>query len=474
MKTMKSRGILFRVIALVVLFSMLTVSAVALSPSELNCSAAVAMDAYTGEVLFEKNPDTQLVPASLTKLMTVYLVYEAMEQGKFSLDSVVPIDSEVAMLSCNGTYSNVPLSMYSTYTVSQLLDAVIITSACAATLALAKMVAGTEADCVVLMNAAAEELGMNSVFYDSYGINASNRVTARGMGILCCQILQKYPDFLEHSRKLSYVHDGIRYYTTNHFLDGTYTCDGVVDGMKTGTMAVAGYCLTTTATQDGNRVVTVVLNSPYNDARYESAAKLLHYGFEQMSIRPPDYVEPFTDVSLNAWYADAVGYVYSQGLMKGINGWQFLPEDTLSRAMMAQILYNMSGNPQTPSDYLGDFTDVQTGAWYYDAMNWAVSTGLFQGRGGTRLDPDTGISRQEMVTLLFRYENYRGWDTSQRADISTYLDATDVMDFAQEAMSWSVAQGIVHGAGDDTLNPMGYAQRSQIAQVLMNSGYSVS
>lgn len=459
-----------RLLALAVIFSLLLtpVWAAELSEEELSCASAMLIDADTGRELFSKEPDLQRVPASLTKLMSVYLVYEAMAAGQYTEETVVPISTGIYTFSVNYNYSNVPLYTGGTYTVDELLDAVIIYSACAATKALAELTAGSETAFVELMNQTAEEMELDSSFADSYGGSSSNRVTARGMAKLCYQLLKKYPQFLDRSSKASFTFHGVTYSSSNRFLHGTYSCDGTVDGIKTGTTTAAGSCLVATAYQGEQRVISVVLGGGNDAARYTESQKLLNYGLAVLpAIDEITYVEPFRDVPLTAWYADAVYYVYSNSVMNGTSDTTFEPETVLTRAMMARILYNLEGSPAVDDDGVSSFTDTEAGTWYYNAVEWAAEAGLVQGRGAGIFDPTASITRQEMVTMLYRYAVYKGLDTSARTELLGYSDADKVMDFAEDAFRWSVAEGLIQGAGDGTLNPLGVAQRSQIAQVMM-------
>lgn len=464
-----------RLLATLLILTLFTGVVFAAEPANLDCTSAIVINADTGEVLFSKDPDIQLVPASLSKLMTVYLVYEAIAAGQFTENSVVPIDSAVSSFSFNYNYSNVPLYTSLTYTVDELLDAVIISSACAATQALAKFVSGTEEEFVTLMNQTAQDLGMDCYWYDSYGGSADNRVTARGMGILCTTMLKKYPQYLNHSSKTSYLFHGYRYYATNKFLNSAYgyTCDGVVDGIKTGYTSAAGNCLAVTAYQGTTRVIAIVLKCSNSNSLYTDAKRLLNYGFEVIS-QIPDYVEPFVDVKLDTWYADAVSYVTENGLMQGGGDNLFRPNDTLSRAMLIQVLYNVA-RPDISSmdaqEILSGFTDIASDAWYYDAMAWAVNAEICRGRDNGQLSPEDNITRQELVTMLYRFEEYRNGDTTPRADLSAYSDADEVMEFAQDAMSWSIAKEIIHGNGYGLLLPLYTADRAQMAQILMNGEY---
>jgi len=117
------------------------------------------------------------------------------------------------------------------------------------------------------------------------------------------------------------------------------------------------------------------------------------------------------------------------------------------------------------------FTDVEAGKWYEKAVLWAASVGLVQGRGNGIFDPYANINRQEMVTMIYRYEAYLGHDTTARADLSAYTDSGSINKFAQEAMAWAVAAEVIRGTTSTTIAPRNTATRAQVAQVMMNCGY---
>ena len=438
------------------------------APSELYSSAAFVMDADTEEELWSKNPDQSMVPASLTKLMTAYLVLEAIDAGQFSFDSTVPISPAVSYFSYNYNYSNVPLSTAGSYTVSQLLEAVIISSACAATQALAELVAGSEAAFVELMNDKAAELGIACHFYDCYGGAYGNRVTARGLGTLCYLIVRDHPEFLTYSKRPSFEFAGKTYQSTNYFVLGKYSCNGTVDGLKTGTTTAAGYCLTTSAYNETDRVIVVTLHSPYANRNFDDHVKLINFGLAQAGENNNiPCLDPFIDVPLGLWYTDSIEKAYLGGLMAGTSSNTFEPETLLSRAMMAQLLYNLEQKPEiTPVE--DTFSDVSQESWYYNAVEWAASQSLVMGRGEGVFDPDGNITRQEMVVMLHRYHLYKERAASAEGDLSRFVDRDSISDFAMPAVVWAVGDDVIHGTGNDTISPLGNASRAEVATMLMN------
>ena len=166
----------------------------------------------------------------------------------------------------------------------------------------------------------------------------------------------------------------------------------------------------------------------------------------------------------NDWFYDEVVYVYENGLMNGVENNQFAPNTATNRAMLATILYRLAGEPAVSGDL--PFTDVESGTWYTDAVLWAAQNGIVNGLGENTFAPMNTLTREQLVTMLYRYAEAAGYDVSAAADLSGYPDAGKVQTYAQKAMSWAVAEGIVEGM-DGNLNPAGNATRAQIATILM-------
>ena len=179
-----------------------------------------------------------------------------------------------------------------------------------------------------------------------------------------------------------------------------------------------------------------------------------------------------SDVDQSQWYHDAVDWAVSRGVMTGYAGTGlFGPDDELSRAQMAQILWNVEGRPVV--DHPVDFGDVREGDWHYRAVAWAASEGVFGGYadGSGLFGPDDALTREQAAAVLMRWAEARGDDVSARADLASYPDAGDVSDWAAESMSWAVAADVLRGAeradGTLLLDPQGTANRAQTATLMM-------
>ena len=174
---------------------------------------------------------------------------------------------------------------------------------------------------------------------------------------------------------------------------------------------------------------------------------------------------PFSDVTESDWFYDAVTYAYENGLMDGVGMGLFAPNSETTRAQLVTILHRLAGQPAPSGD--SGFSDVETGTWYTDAVAWAAQNGIVNGVSDTQFAPGDDITREQLAVILYRYATYQGYDVSQQADLSGFVDAGTISTYAQEALSWANAQGLVLGFEDDSLRPQGNASRAQIAAVLM-------
>lgn len=173
----------------------------------------------------------------------------------------------------------------------------------------------------------------------------------------------------------------------------------------------------------------------------------------------------FMDVPASAWYYDAVEYVYENGLMSGVSGGWFAPDDTLTRAMLVQTLYAMEGRPAAAS---AGFADVASGDWYASAVNWAAANGVVSGVSETGFGPNNALTREQLALILYRFAQYKGYDVTGTSNLAAYADGSSVSGWAAEAMGWAVDAGLISGVGGNQIAPTGTASRAQVAQILMN------
>ena len=179
---------------------------------------------------------------------------------------------------------------------------------------------------------------------------------------------------------------------------------------------------------------------------------------------------PFADVKSGDWFYEAVQYVYDKGMMTGVEADRFAPASTTTRGMIVTILYRLENEPAVSGG--SAFTDVESGAWYANAVAWAAANDIVNGTSATTFAPNSPITREQMAAILYRYAAYKGYDVSQKADLSGYTDAASISGYAKDALAWANAQKLITGVTDTTLNPQGSATRAQVAQMLMNFGQS--
>ncbi|MGM9639994.1 MAG: S8 family serine peptidase [Faecousia sp.] len=173
----------------------------------------------------------------------------------------------------------------------------------------------------------------------------------------------------------------------------------------------------------------------------------------------------FTDVNTGEWYHEYIDYVVDKGLMQGMGNDKFLPEGTMTRAMLVTVLYRLAGEPEVTGTTA--FTDLKAGEYYCAAVLWAVQNGITEGMDETHFAPNKAVTREQMVTFLYRYAKLAGMDVTAKADLSTYADADKVGTYAADAMAWAVANELINGVGNNTLAPKSTATRAQVAAVLM-------
>ena len=174
---------------------------------------------------------------------------------------------------------------------------------------------------------------------------------------------------------------------------------------------------------------------------------------------------PMTDVSLSAWYTSYIKAAMEDGLFKGTTPTTFSPENAITREMFVTVLYRMAGSPA--SDGRSAFSDVVAGEYYEPAVLWAEKIGLTNGMGDGTFGVGREMTRQEMVSFLYRYAGITGLSTAERADISVYSDAENCGEWAREAMRWAVGKGLVQGVSETELSPGGSCTRAQAAAVLV-------
>lgn len=182
---------------------------------------------------------------------------------------------------------------------------------------------------------------------------------------------------------------------------------------------------------------------------------------------------PFSDVG-DAWYTEAVHYVYENGLMAGTGATTFDPEMKLTRAMTAQILYNLEGKPQVTED--ATFTDMDVApTWSLDAIAWAQDTGVVAGMGNNLFDPNANVTREQFAQMMYNYASYKKLDLTATGDLTQFPDGDQVSNWAETALSWANGKGLINGhAESGLLDPQGNTTRAQAASIIANFDKNVA
>lgn len=188
----------------------------------------------------------------------------------------------------------------------------------------------------------------------------------------------------------------------------------------------------------------------------------------QLGTKDPDDPDnsttetPFKDIASH-WGKSSIEWAYAKGYFKGITDTEFRPNMFVNRAMVVSLLYRMEGQPASGKP---SFTDVPKTAYYADAVAWGESTGVVSGMGDGKYSPTRNITREQLATMLYRYAQYKGYVTSQSGDITQYKDYGKVSNFSRAAMTWAVGAGIITGRPGALLDPKGNASRAEAATML--------
>jgi len=175
-------------------------------------------------------------------------------------------------------------------------------------------------------------------------------------------------------------------------------------------------------------------------------------------------LEQFDDLKEGTWYSEAVEYVVSEGIMKGVDEMSFAPSMPTSRAMIVTMLYRLSGEPKVTGGE--EFVDVSTGKWYSDAVAWASAKGIIEGYGEGIFGPNYLVTREQLAVIFQRWARSMGMDTSQSMELDSYHDADEIQFWAVDAMEWACAIGLMEGRSPVSLSPGGSSMRSEAAMLL--------
>ena len=179
---------------------------------------------------------------------------------------------------------------------------------------------------------------------------------------------------------------------------------------------------------------------------------------------PDIVVNPFTDVSEKDWFYNDAMFVYKNGLMLGTSKTLFSPHGTVTRGMMATILWRMEGSLAPKGE--NSFTDVEAGMWYTDAITWTTANGIFAGYSKDKFGPDDPVTREQLTAIFYRYADYKGYKLTVTENLDKFEDADKITDYAKMVMQWAVGNGLIKGKSENLLDPQGTATRAEISAML--------
>ena len=341
---------LFAVLLAVVIFGASAVSAGALGEGDISAPAAVLMDADTGKILFEKNAHEQRACASITKVMTLTLVMEAVDSGKIHMDDVVTASAHAA--SMGG--SDIWLEEGEQMTVDDMIKATAVASANDAAVALAEFICGTEDDFVAAMNEKAKALGMDdTTFMNCNGLDEEGHITSAYDVALMSRELIKHEKIFDYTNIwLDSLRGGETQIVNTNKLLRSY--DGIT-GLKTGTTGEAGACISATAERNGLSLIGVVLGADSGKERFRDAATLLDYGFANFESKELGLEEELAPITVEGGMEDEVsiscegvtGLTVPKGEGKGITQTVDIPESLTAPVrkgdVVGRVVFTLNG-----------------------------------------------------------------------------------------------------------------------------------
>ena len=318
---------------------------------DLEAKSAIAIDAKTGQIIYAKD-DKQTYPvASMSKLLTAYILLQAIHEGKITWETkVTPTVTEVD-ISNNTELTNVPLKEGHSYTIKQLYQAMLVGSANAATMLIGNVISGTQTKFIDKMRETAKSLGITDAkIYSANGLtakylgderypntdeNAENEFSVRDMAIISQKLIKEYPEILETTKltKIDFNDNGeiTTVNNTNELLQDDSQLK--VDGLKTGTSDAAGYCFASTTNKDGHRIITILAGAKDNDARFDQTKNLLNYIYDNY-----DYLAISTDRALRQNVKVKYGKQGSVPATIGNNLSLWVPKNIKEKALQIKLI----------------------------------------------------------------------------------------------------------------------------------------
>ena len=241
--------------------------------------------------------------------------------------------------------------------------------------------------------------------------------------------------------------------------DKTVTITAVPDeGYKLDTLSVSD--------KNGNQIELTKKTDTEYTFKMPASKVTVNATFSKIIVDPEPSSMPFTDVSENAWYYNAVRYVYENGMMQGVSDTEFAPTLSMNRAMIVTVLHRLENTPVTTN--INQFTDVQSSQWYTEAVQWAAEQGIVSGYGNGQFGTTDNVTREQLAVILYNYTKHIDGDVSVISDMTIFTDANSISNWAEDAISWAVGVGLMSGKGNNILDPTGTATRAEVAQMLIN------
>ena len=418
-------------------------AAFAANAPAINAPGAIVMDYDTGQVLYEKNADTPRSAASMTKIMTAYIILDALRTGEATWDTVIPISVNARTQS---PWDKTDFA--ETERLGDLFEPFLVRSNNQMGIAIAEYFGGgSEAQFAERMNEKARLLGIDAYYTEANGLKP-NRVTPRAQALLTRAIISDYPEILNTTSKHQTKYKNEIYRSTNQFYRKFRHFKGI-NGFKTGTASYSGQCLSVTYTNKGRHLISVVMGSRGQDQRYHDTMALLNYAMSCYATSP--------------WAKDVPSRANHEGIntaaFRGLKSFQ--GREAMNRGEFTLLMSLTLRLPMTEAD--GGFSDVPADAYYAKAVAAARRAGLIDGYEDGRFRPERLISREEMAKILFVAMKYD--DVSHNLP---FKDANAIGSVFRPAVASLTARGILHGKGDNLFDPKGTASREEATLMMLN------
>ena len=434
-----------RVAAFVLLVAILLTptAAFAASGPAISAPGAIVMDYDTGQVLYEKNADKPRAAASMTKVMTAYIILDALRTGEATWDTIIPISDNARNQSLWDK-----TNFGETERLGDLFEPYLIRSNNQMGIAIAEYFGGgSEARFADRMNEKARLLGIDAYYTEANGLKP-NRVTPRAQALLTRAIISDYPEILNTTSKHQTNFKGEVYRSTNQFYRKFRHFKGI-NGFKTGTASYSGQCLTATCTKKGRHLISVVMGSKGQDQRYHDTMALLDYAMSRYMTSP--------------WAKEVPSRANQAGIntaaFRGLKSFQ--GREAMNRGEPTLLMGLALRLPMAEGDTA--FPDVPADAYYAKAVAAAKNAGLIDGYEDGNFRSERLISREEMARILCVAMKY-----DDPAHNLPFKDANAIGPAYRPAVASLTARGILHGKDGNRFDPKGTASREEATLMMLN------